>query len=178
MPEIEEYRTKIESIKERLKRSNGEGEDEVRELKERLGTVRDSLQRKQETIDGQKAEIATLRDENGQLSDMLGQALAALEAQNQGGIKEIVQSIDSEFAGLLVDGEAQSEHDTGGAGGAGGEGGRPGPATAEADSQDPPSQDPQSQDPQSQDPQSQDPKWEPDNESPPALQRIMGRRKR
>ena len=64
-------------------------------MKERLGTVRDSLQRKQETIDSQKAEIAALREENAQLSDMLGQALAALEAPSQGGIKEIVQNIDS-----------------------------------------------------------------------------------
>ncbi len=103
MPEVEEYRTKIETIKERLNKSNGEGGDEIRELKERLGTVRDSLQRKQETIDSQKAEIATLRDENAQLSDMLGDALVALEAPSQGGIKEIVQSIDSEFAGLLAD---------------------------------------------------------------------------
>ncbi len=156
MPEVEEYRTKIEAIQERLKRSNGEGGDEIRELKERLGTVRDSLQRKRETIDSQKAEIAALRDENAQLSDMLGQALVALEAPSQGGIKEIVQSIDSEFAGLLADGEAQLEHDTGG------DGGRREPATAATDSQEAPSE---------------DPKWEPENESVPALQRIMGRHK-
>ncbi|MCH8189297.1 MAG: hypothetical protein IIB66_11500 [Proteobacteria bacterium] len=160
MPEVEEYRTQIEAITERLKRSNGEGGQEIRELKERLGTVRDALQRKQDTIDSQKAEIATLRDENAQLSEMLGQALAALEAQSQGGIKEIVESIDSEFAGLLVDGEAQSEHDTGADGG---DGGRREPPTAEADSQEAPSE---------------PPKWEPENESVPALQRIMGRHKR
>ncbi len=156
MPEVQEYRTKIEAIKERLKRSNGAGGDEIRELKERLGTVRDSLQRKQETIDSQTAEIATLREENAQLSDMLGQALVALEAPSQGGIKEIVQSIDSEFAGLLADSEAQSEHDTGG------DGGRREPPAAEADSQEAPSEDSE---------------WEPENESVPALQRIMGRRK-
>lgn len=161
MPEVEEYRTKIEAIKERLKRSNGEGGDEIREVKERLGTVRDSLQRKQETIDSQKTEIATLRDENAQLSDMLGQALVALEAPSQGGIQEIVQSIDREFAGLLADGEAPSEHDTDDGGD--GDGGWREPATAEADSQEAPSE---------------DPKWEPGNESVPALQRIMGRRKR
>ncbi len=109
MPEVEEYRTKIEALQERLKRSDGEGGDEIRELKERLGSVRDSLQRKQETIDSQKAEIATLREENAQLSDMLGQALVALEAPSPGGIKEIVQSIDSEFAGLLADDEAQPQ---------------------------------------------------------------------
>ncbi len=157
MPDVEEYRIKIEAIKERLERSNGKGDDEVRELKQRLGTVRDSLRSKQETIDSQKAEIAALREESAQLSDMLGQALAALETQNQGGIREIVQSIDSEFAGLLVDGEAQSEHDTDGVDV------RRGPPTAEADSQETPSE---------------DPKWEPENESVPALQRIMGRRKR
>lgn len=162
MPEIEEYRVKIAAIKERLKKSSSNGDDEIRELKERLGTVRDSLRRKQETIDSQKTEISALREESAQLSDMLGQALAALESQSQGGIKEIVQSIDSEFAGLLVDDEAQPERDdTGG-------GGRRGPATAEADSQDT----------DSQDTPSEDSKWEPDNESPPALQRILGRRKR
>ncbi len=109
MPEVEDYRIKIEAIKEHLKRSSGEGEDEVRALKERLGTVRDSLRRKQEIIDSQKSEIAALHEEKAQLSDMLGQALAAFEAQSQGGIKEIVQSIDSEFADLLADEEAPPE---------------------------------------------------------------------
>ena len=129
-------------------------------MKERLGTVRDSLQRKQETIDSQKAEIATLREENTQLSEMLGQALVALEAPIQGGIKEIVQSIDSQFAGLLADDEAQPA-DTGG------DGGRRGSVPTEAGSQEVPSQETRPA----------EPKWEPDNESPPALQRILGRRK-
>ncbi len=160
MPEVEEYRTKIEAIKERLERSNGKGGDEIRELKERLGTVRDSLQRKQETIDSQKAEIATLREENTQLSEMLGQALVALEAPIQGGIKEIVQSIDSQFAGLLADDEAQPA-DTGD------DGGRRGSVPTEAGAQEDPSQ----ESPPA------EPKWEPENESPPALQRILGRRK-
>ena len=160
MPEVKEYRAKIEAIKERLKRSNGAGGDEIRELKERLGTVRDSLQRKQETIDSQKAEIATLREENAQLSDMLGQALVVLEAPSQGGIKEIVQSIDSEFAGLLADDEAQPA-DTGG------DRGRRGSVPTEANSPEDRSQETPSADPQ----------WEPENESPPALQRILGRRK-
>lgn len=164
MPEVEEYRIKIEAIKERLERSSGEGDDEVRELKERLGTVRDSLRHKQETIDSQKSEIAALREESAQLSDMLGQALTALEVQSQGGIKEIVQSIDSEFAGLLADDEAQPQQ--GGPGG--GDGGRRGPAPTEADSQEE----------SSQETPSADSNWEPENESPPALQRILGRRKR
>ena len=163
MPEVEEYRTQIEAITERLKRSNGEGGHEIRELKERLGTVRDALQRKQDTIDSQKAEIATLREENDQLSDMLGQALVALEVPGQGGVKEIVQSIDREFAGLLADSEAPSEHDTDDGGHDGGDGGRREPAAAEADTQEAPSE---------------EPGWEPENESIPALQRIMGRRKR
>ena len=34
------------------------------------------------------------------------QAVAALEAHNQGGIKKIIQSIDPAFADLLADGEA------------------------------------------------------------------------
>ncbi len=162
MPEVEEYRIKIEAIKERLKKSSGEGDDEVRELKERLGTVRDSLQRKQETIDSQKAEIAALREEREQLSDLLGQALAALEVQNQGGIKEIVQSIDSEFADLLADDEAQPAQE-GSGGGGGGEGDQRGPATVEAASQKTPAE---------------ESAWEPEDEVAPALQRIMGRRKR
>ena len=167
MPEIEEFRTKIEAIQERLDGSNGADSDEIRELKERLGTVRDSLQRKQDTIVSQKAEIAGLREENEQLSDMLGQAVAALEAQSQGGIREIVQSIDTEFAGLLSDGEAQEEPGTDG------DGDRQGAASGEAQTQGT-----QSQGNKSQETQSQDPEWQPDNESPRALQRIMGRRKR
>ena len=163
MSEVEEYRIKIEAIQERLKASGSDGDDEVRELKERLGAVRDSLQRKQETIDSQKAEIAVLHEESAQLSDMLGQALAALEVQNQGGIKEIVQSIDSEFAGLLAADEAQPEEAD-----AGEDGGRREPANAEADSQEA----------EYQETSSEGPKWDPENESAPALQRIMGRKKR
>lgn len=165
MSEVQDYRIKIEAIKQRLKKSNGEGNDEIRELKKRLGTVRDSLQRKQKTIDSQKAEIVTLREESTQLSDLLGQAVAALEGQSRGGIKEIVQSIDSEFAGLLADDDARSEQD--GAAGAS-DTGDTGPGTQEAGSQKT----------QSQIAPSEEIKWEPENESAPALQRILGRRKR
>jgi len=163
MSEVEEYRIKIEAMQERLKASGSDGDDEVRELKERLGAVRDSLRHKQETIDGQKADIATLREESAQLSDMLGQALAALEAQNQGGIKEIVQSIDSEFAGLLAADEGQPEEAE-----ADEDGDRREPANAETDSDEA----------EIQDASSEGPKWDPENESAPALQRIMGRKKR
>ena len=163
MSEVEEYRIKIEAIQERLKASGSDGDDEVRELNERLGAVRNSLQRKQEIIDSQKAEIAVLREESAQLSDMLGQALAALEVQNQGGIKEIVQSIDSELADLLAADEAQPEEAD-----AGEDGGRREPANAEADSQEA----------ENQESSSEGPKWDPENESAPALQRIMGRKKR
>ncbi len=161
MPEIEEFRTKIEAITERLGGPNGTGSDEIRELKERLDTVRNSLQRKQETIDSQKAEIAGLREENVQLSDMLGQAVAALEAQSQGGIREIVQSIDSEFAGLLTDDEAQVGQGT----------------ASDGDHQESESGEVQSQGTQSQGAKTENSEWKPDNESPRALQRIMGRRK-
>ncbi len=163
MSEVEEYRIKIEAIQERLKASGSDGDDEVRELNERLGAVRDSLQRKQETIDSQKAEIAALREESAELSDMLGQALAALEVQNQGGIKEIVQSIDSEFADLLAADEAQPDEAD-----AGEDGDRREPAIAEAESQEV----------ENQETPSEGPKWDPENESAPALQRIMGRKKR
>ena len=166
MPEISEYRTKIEAIKQRLEGSNGEGGDEIGELKQRLETVRAGLQRKQEIIDGHRSEIETLREENGQLSDMLGQALAALEAQSQGGIKEIVQSIDTEFADLLADDGAATDSQAGSqvdSQADGQTGGRRAPATEGIASQEAPSA---------------DDKWEPEKESAPALQRILGRVRR
>jgi hypothetical protein len=177
MPEVEEFRTKIEAITERLGESNGADSDVVQGLKERLGMVRDSLQRKQETIDSQNAEIAGLREENAQLSDMLGQAVSALETQDQGGIREIVQSIDSEFAGLLVDGEAQAEQGTDT------DSGQQGAESGEAESQEAESQEAESQETESQETESQETgsrntEWQPDDESPRTLKRIMGRRKR
>ena len=197
MPEVQEFRTKIEAITERLGECNGADSDVVRGLKERLGMVRDSLQRKQEIIDSQNAEIAGLREENGQLSDMLGQAVTALETQDQGGIREIVQSIDNEFAGLLVDGEAQAEQGTDT------DSGQQGAEFGEAESQDTESgetesqeTEPQETEPQETEPQetesqetesqetesketeSQNSEWQPDDESPRTLKRIMERRKR
>ncbi len=177
MPEVEEFRNKIEAITERLGESNGADSDVVRGLKERLGMVRDSLQQKQETIDSQNAEIADLREENAQLSDMLGQAVSVLETQDQGGIREIVQSIDSEFAGLLVDGEAQADQGTDT------DSGRQGAESGEAESQETESQETESQETESQETESQETgsrnsEWQPDNEAPRTLKRIMGRRKR
>lgn len=192
MPEVEEFRTKIEAITERLGESNGADSDVVRGLKERLGMVRDSLQRKQETIDIQNREIAGLREANAQLSDMLGQAVSALETHDQGGIREIVQNIDNEFAGLLADGEAQVEQDSDN------ESGQPEAQAEEApseeiqseeiqiqesESQESESQEIQSREIQSQEIQSQETEthnseWQPDNEAPRTLKRIMGRRKR
>ena len=167
MPEVEKFRTKIEAITERLGESNGADSDVVQELKERLGMVRDSLQRKQETIDSQNAEIAGLREENAQLSDMLGQAVSVLETQDQGGIREIVQSIDSEFAGFLDDGEARVEQGTDT------DSGRQGAESGEAESQET-----ESQETESQEAGSRNSEWQPDNEAPRTLKRIMGRRKR
>ncbi len=162
MPDINEYRTKIEAIKQRLEGSNGGDGDDIGELKQRLDTVRASLQRKQEIIDGNKAEIERLREENGQLSAMLGDALAALEAQSQGGIKEIVQSIDTEFADLLSDSEAVTNNRVDGKTGEQ-TGGRRVPAT---------------EDTASQEAETTDDKWEPEKDAVPALQRIMGRVRR
>ena len=172
MPEVEEFRTKIEPITERLGKSNGADSDVVRELKERLGMVRDSLQRKQETIDSQHAEIAGLHEENAQLSDMLGQAVTALETQNQGGIREIVQSIDSEFAGLLTDGAAQVEQVTDN------DSDQQEAESGAAESQETPAQETDSQETESQETELQDSEWQPENEAPRTLKRIMGRRKR
>ena len=169
--------------------------------------VRDSLQRKQETIDIQNAEIAGLREENTQLSDMLGQAVAALETQDQGGIREIVRSIDHEFAGLLAGGEAQVEQ------GADNDIGQQEAESGEVESQETQLQETQPQETQLQETQpqetqpqeiesqgtdsqetqpqeiesqgtdsqeigSQNSEWQPDNEAPRTLKRIMGRRKR
>ena len=103
MTAVSEYRTRIEEIRKRLNGANGRNGDRIGELKERLRAVRSSLLRKQEIIDAQTREIADLRDQNGQLSDMLGQALAALDEPSEDGLQEIVKSFDSEFSGLLSD---------------------------------------------------------------------------
>ena len=155
MPEVNEYRTKFEAIMQRLAGSNIEGNEDIRKLKERHGTVRDSLQRKREIIDSLKGEIEALREENGQLSEMLGQAVAALEAQSEGGIKEIIESIDTEFADLLADGGAAAAP-TGQAEGQGSD--RREPASKEAESQPAPSE---------------GAKWDPEKESLPALRRRL-----
>ncbi len=177
MTAVSEYKTQIEEVRKRLNGANGHHGDRIGELKERLSAVRSSLLRKQEIIDAQTREIADLRDENGQLSDMLDQALAALDEQSKGGLQEIVQSFDSEFSGLLSDegGEAVAA-----------EAGRPeSEAQAEAeeagpdrggDRREPPSEVAGAATPRSDD---ADPELESEleNESP-ALRRIMGRRRR
>ncbi len=129
------------------------------------------MQRKQETIHSQKTEITTLREENAQLSDMLGQAVATLEAQSSGGLREIVQSIDSEFAGLLDEGESQAD---------GGDGGRQGPGPVETEPQEGETQEDETQEAEPQEGETQEgesegAKWDPENESAPALQRILAR---
>jgi hypothetical protein len=123
-----------------------------------------------------------LREENGQLSDMLGQAVTALETQDQGGIREIIQSIDNEFVGLLVDGEAQAEQGTDADSGQ--QGAEFGEAeTQEAESQETEIQETEIQETESRETESQEngsrnSGWQPDDESPRTLKRIMGRRKR
>ena len=175
MTAVSEYKTQIEEIQKRLNGASGHSGDRIGELKERLSAVRSSLLRKQEIIDAQTREIADLRDENGQLSDMLGQALAALDEQSKGGLQEIVQSFDSEFSGLLSDEGAEA---------VAAEAGNPEPeAEAEAkeagpdsggDRRDPPSEVAGAQKPRS---DGAGPEPEIENESP-ALRRIMGRRRR
>ncbi len=175
MTAVNEYKTQIEEIRKRLNGANGHHGDRIGELKERLSAVRSSLLRKQEIIVAQTREIAGLRDENGQLSDMLGQALAALDEQSKGGLQEIVQSFDSEFSGLLSDE---------GAAAVAAEAGIPAPeAEAEAeeagpdsdgDPRDPPSEVAGAGKPRSDD---ADPEPELEKESP-ALRRIMGRHRR
>jgi len=173
MTAVSEYKTQIEEIRKRLNGANGHNGDRIGELKERLSAVRSSLLRKQEIIEAQTREIAGLRDENGQLSEMLGQTLAALDEQAEGGLQEIVQSFDSEFSGLLSDEgaetvaagnpEPEAETETKEAGPDSGGGRR-----------DPPSEVAGAQKPRSDD---AGPEPEFENESP-ALRRIMGRRRR
>ncbi len=160
MPEINEFRTRIEAIKQRLAGSIVRDNEEIRKLKERHRTVRDNLQRKQEIIDSQKGEIEALREETGQLSEMLGQAVAALEAQSQGGIKKIIQSFDTEFVEVLAEGDAAAAP----AEQAEGQGSdRREPASKEAEPQPAPSEGAE---------------WDRDKESPPAPQRITRHQQR
>ncbi len=178
MTAVSEYKTQIEEIQKRLNGADGHNGDRIGELKERLSAVRSSLLRKQEIIDAQTRESADLRDENGQLSDMLGQALAALDEQAEGGLQEIVQSFDSEFSGLLSDEGAEAVAAVAVSAG------NPEPeAEAEAkeagpdsggDRQDPPSEVAGARKPRSDD---AGPESEIEAESP-ALRRIMGRRRR
>ncbi len=169
MTAVSEYRTQIEEIRKRLNGTNGHNGDRIVELKERLSTVRTSLLRKQEIIDAQTREIAGLRDENGQLSEMLGQALAALDEQSKDGLQEIVQSFDSEFSGLLSDEGAEAVVTVSAeVGNPEPEAGNPEPE-AEAETKEAGAQKPRSDD--------AGPEPELENESP-ALRRIMGRRRR
>ncbi len=179
MTAVSEYKTQIDEIQKRLNGANGHHGDRIGELKERLSAVRSSLLRKQEIIDAQTREIADLRGENGQLSDMLGQVLAALDEQSEGGLQEIVQSFDSEFSGLLSEAEGEAVA----AEAANPEAEAEAEADAEAkeagpdgggDRQDPPSEVAGAGKPRSDD---ADPQPELENESP-ALMRIMGRRRR
>ncbi len=192
MTAVNEYKTQIEEIRKRLNGANGQIGNRIGEFKERLSAVRSSLLRKQDIIDAQTREIADLRDENGQLSDMLGQALAALDEQSKDGLQEIVQSFDSEFSGLLIDEGAGA---VAAVAAVAAEAGTPEPeAVAEAakaakaseagpDSgggrRDPPSEVIGSEVTGAQQPRSDaaDPEPEFENESP-ALRRIMGRRRR
>ncbi len=176
MTAVSQYKTQIEEIRKRLNGANGHHDERIGALKERLSAVRSSLLRKQEIIDAQTREIAGLRDENGQLSEMLGQALAALDEQSKDGLQEIVQSFDSEFSGLLSDE---------GAAAAAAAAGNPEPE-AEApkakesgpdnggDRRDPPSEVADAEKPGS---NQVDPEPELEDGSP-ALRRIMGRRRR
>ncbi len=177
MTAVSEYKTQIEEIQKRLNGANGDHGEQIGELKERLNAVRSSLLRKQEIIDAQTREIAGLRDENAQLSDMLGQALAALDEQSKGGLQEIVQSFDAEFSDLLSDEGAEA---------AAAEAGGPEPEAPKAakaeeagpdsggDRRDPPSEVAGAGKPRSDE---ADPEAELDD-GPPALRRIMGRRRR
>jgi len=176
MTAVSEYKTQIEEIRKRLNGANGHNGDRIGELKERLSAVRSSLLRKQEIIEAQTREIAGLRDENGQLSEMLGQTLAALDEQAEGGLQEIVQSFDSEFSGLLSDEGAETV--------AAVSAGNPEPeAEAETKEAGPDSgggrRDSPSEVAGAQKPRSDDagPAPEFENQSP-ALRRIMGRRRR
>ena len=174
MSEVSEYRAQIEAIQKRLNGSNGHGGEEIGELKERLGAIRSSLLRKQEIIDEQKREIESLREEKAQLSELLGQALSALNEPSEDGLKEIVQSFDSELSGLLGDAEpeAAAAEDTNPKSKAGSEPKQAGPGDGverKPSSSDEPGQAPPAGEAAAD--------WKPESDSP-ALRRIMGRRRR
>ncbi len=174
MSEVSEYRAQIEAIQKRLNGSNGHGGEEIGELKERLGAIRSSLLRKQEIIDEQKREIESLREEKAQLSELLGQALSALNEPSKDGLKEIVQSFDSELSGLLGDAEpeaaAADDPNPKSKDGSASKQARPGdgvqrkPSSSDEPGQAPPAGETAVD-------------WEPENDSP-ALRRILGRRRR
>ncbi len=160
MLEVNEYRAKFEAFRQRVAESTDEGNEDIRKLKELLGTFRDTLQYNQDIIDSQKGEFEALREENEQFSEMLGQAVAALEAQSQGGIKEIIQSIDTVLADLLADGDAVAT-----------------PA-GQFEGQSSDRHEPVSKEAESQPEPFEGTKWNPEMESLPSLQRIIKRRQR
>ncbi len=172
MTAISEYKTRIDEIQKRLNGSNDHGGDQIDELKQRLSAVRASLLRKREIIENQKREIADLRDENAQLSEMLGQALSALDEQSRSGLQTIVQSFDAEFSGLLSDGapEAAVAEDI-----------EPEPEAAAVANEAGADGDDRLEPPPSDGEQEPEPEPEPEIELEselPALRRIMGRRRR
>ncbi len=91
---------------------------------------------------------------------MLGQAVEALETQSQGGIKEIIQSIEPAFADLLADGDAVAA-----------------PA-GQAEWQSGDQREPMSKEAESQPALSVGAKWDLEMESPPLLQWHIKRRQR
>jgi hypothetical protein len=204
MTGISEYKTQIDEVRKRLDGTSGHGGDHIDELKDRLSSVRSTLLRKQEIIESQKQEIENLRDENRQLSEVLSQALSALDAQPQGGLREVVQDFDSQISDLLGDGEPQAAvvpEDISSTEAAaepcaaipdsGDDGWEPPlnegdtlppPSNAAAETP-PPSNDAAETPPPSSDaaetlpPDEGEAAWQPENDSP-ALRRIMGRRRR
>lgn len=101
MTEIGDFRRQIEEIEKRRGQSADHGGDQLDQLGKRLDAVKTSLLCKHEIIENQRKEIESLRDENAQLSDMLRQALLAVDECSNSGLRKIVQDLDAAISDLL-----------------------------------------------------------------------------
>ncbi len=101
MTEIGDFRRQIEEFQKRRGQSADHGGDQLKQLDKLLDAVKTSLLCKHEIIENQKKEIKSLRDENTQLSDMLRQALLAVDECSNSSVRKIVQDLDAAISDLL-----------------------------------------------------------------------------
>ncbi len=186
MTQINELRQQVENVRKRLGQLDGQDSDQVGEIKERLSSIKSELLRKQQIIEEQQREIETLREENRQLSEILTQALSALDEQAKVGVHEVVQELDAEISDLLSKVASAPADDEDAAGSAPLDAsngtGETGAASAAEPAQPERGGDGQAQTDNASDgphtPTGEgERRWDPESESP-ALRRIMGRSRR